>query len=50
MLNLNLNTQELIEVTDKETGNKEFLYLKNGEWQKITEQQYNSIIEGEKNG
>lgn len=49
-MEINLNTKELVEVTEKSTGNKKFLYLKDGEWITITKEQYNNIIEGEKNG
>ena len=50
MLDLKLNTKELIEVVNKETGDKDFLLLVDGQWVIITEEEYNNIIEGEKNG
>lgn len=49
MVDFKINTQEFIEVK-YEDGSKSFLYQKDGEWVKITEEQYNNIIEGEKNG
>lgn len=50
MHHFKINTQELIEVINNETNEKQFLLLKNGNWISITQEQYNNIIEGEKNG
>ena len=49
MTSFKINTKELIEVIDKNTNERTFLFLKDGEWVKITEKEYNNIIEGEKN-
>jgi len=50
MFGMKIKTQELIEVTNKDTGDKEFLLFKDNDWITITEEEYNNIIEGEKNG
>ena len=41
--------EEIIEVYNHETNEKSFLLLKNNEWININEQEYNKILEGEKN-
>jgi hypothetical protein len=41
--------QHMIEVTNKETGKKTFLYKKNEDWKEISEEEYNKIL-GDTNG
>ena len=47
---LNIDTQHLIEMFDKETKEKKFLILINNEWREINQDEYNTIIRGNKNG
>ena len=46
-MHLKTKIEELIEINDN--GNKEFLFFQNGEWIKINQNEYNKILEGEKN-
>ena len=46
---MRLETKHIIEVTDKNTGEKKFLYTDNGEWITISKEDYNKIL-GDNNG
>lgn len=39
--------KQAIEITNNDTGEKEYLIEKNNEWIKVNEQKYNKIIRGE---
>ena len=47
---LDIDTQHLIEMFDKKTKEKKFLILINNEWKEINQDEYNTIIRGNKNG
>lgn len=42
-------SKHMIEVTNKETGEKQFLYKDNDKWLTISEEDYNKIL-GDTNG
>ena len=46
---LKTKIEEVIEITDHNTGEKKFLLLKDGEWINVNEKEYNIFLEGEKN-
>lgn len=46
---LKAKIEEIIEVTNNDTGEKNFLLLKNGKWINVDEKEYNIFLEGEKN-
>ena len=45
---LKTKIEEVIEITNHDTGEKKFLLLKDGEWINVNEKQYNIVLEGEK--
>lgn len=47
---LDIDTQHLIEMFDKEAKEKKFLILINNEWKEINQDEYNTIIRGNNNG
>lgn len=54
MISMKLSTEatilkHAIEVTNKDTGEKQFLYKDNDEWKQISEKEYNNIL-GDTNG
>lgn len=42
--------KQIIEIIDKETGQKNFLIEEDGEWIQISEDKYHEIIQGDANG
>jgi hypothetical protein len=42
--------KQIIEIVDKETGQKNFLIEEDGEWIQITKEKYYQILQGDKNG
>ena len=46
---LNIDAQHLIEMFDKGTKEKKFLILIDNEWREINQDEYNTIIRGNKN-
>lgn len=45
-LDLKTNMKQVIQITNNDTGEKEFLLEKNGKWEKITKKDYQKIIRG----
>lgn len=46
LADFNINMQQVIEVTDKDTKEKKFLIYHNNEWHNISEEEYHKIIKG----
>lgn len=42
--------KQIIEIVDKETGQKNFLIEEDGEWIQISKEKYYSILQGDMNG
>ena len=42
-----IDTQHVIAAVDKKTNERYYLLLKDNEWERITEEQYNQILEAE---
>lgn len=47
-LNLNMNMTQMIQIHDHDTGQDSYLIEQNGEWVKITKDEYNNKIRGQK--
>ena len=48
-MHLKAKIEEIIEITDSKTGEKSFLYCEDNKWIHINQNEYNKILEGEKN-
>lgn len=46
LANFNINMQQVIEVTNKDTGEVTFLVYHDNEWNSVTKEEYQKIIEG----
>ena len=47
-MHLKTKIEEMIEVINNDTGERSFLVLKDDEWVKVTQDEYNKLLEGEK--
>lgn len=48
LANFNVDIQQVIEVTDKNTGEISFLVYSDGKWNNISKEEYEKIIKGAK--
>ena len=46
-LNLKMNMTQMIQIHDHDTGQDSYLIEENGEWVKITQNEYNKMIRGQ---
>jgi len=47
-LNLHMKVQQMIQIHNNDTNQDEFLIEQDGEWVRLTQEEYNTIVRGQK--
>lgn len=48
-MEITIDTQHLISAIDKDTNEKYYLFMKNNKWERITQKEYDQILEAKNN-